>query len=206
MNVSWIGWDADGVLLDSFRTASKVAEGILATLGVGARIDSPLEYQREFGRQRQEELVGIERAGILRDMHRLAMYARAREIGVFHEVVEIVKRVTVPAFIFTSSYAHGVSSALGERSAKFKQILGFESGRKAQLLKQACSQGDGIYITDSARDIQRCHSAGLPVIAVSWGYGHLDSLAAAAPLCIVNSPSELLNALVKLNLAEEERQ
>lgn len=201
MRFSWVGWDADGVLVDSFRTASRVAEGILGTLGVEARIDSPIDYQREFGRQRQDELVG-ENAGTLRDMHRLAMFARAREFDIFHEVLTIVDCLTVPASIYTSNYAQAVASALGQHSAKFKQILGFESGKKEQLLKQVCSQEGGIYITDSVKDIQRCHGVGLPVVAVTWGYGNPDPLAAAGPLCIVNSPSELLDTLVNMGIAK----
>ena len=52
-----------------------------------------------------------------------------------------------------------------------------------------------IYVGDEARDLIAAKVAGMPSVAVSWGFGSEEQLLKYSPTILVRKPSELLKAL-----------
>lgn len=55
---------------------------------------------------------------------------------------------------------------------------------------------DAVYVGDAVVDVAAAHAAGMSAIAVSWGAGERDALAAAQPLVIVDTVAELQELLL----------
>ena len=53
------------------------------------------------------------------------------------------------------------------------------------------SPGTAVYIGDAVVDLQAAHAAGITAVAVTWGAGGADALAAINPAAIVHSVDEL---------------
>ena len=189
-----LGWDGDGVLLESHALACRTSEEIVALFGTRPRIVSRRDQVATFGRDAQRELVG-EEAPTLREMHRLLMRHRAEEVGLFEEVLALIPGLSKPPILITAGYAAGVQRALGPHAQHFAAILGREAGPKEALMKAWAAGGLAWYITDTVRDIDRCRSCSINVIAVTWGYDSKDILSAAEPEILVSSPAELAWAL-----------
>lgn len=66
---------------------------------------------------------------------------------------------------------------------------------KKLMHKQKLRNDQLIYIADEVRDIQACKKAGIPVIAVTWGYNHRDILQSYTPDYLIEVPSDLRKLL-----------
>ena len=54
---------------------------------------------------------------------------------------------------------------------------------------------EAVYVGDSEVDVQTAHNAGLPLVAVSWGFRTVEQLLEAGAETIVHTAEELLSAL-----------
>jgi phosphoglycolate phosphatase-like HAD superfamily hydrolase len=189
--VKAVGFDADGVLVDSRAFAWRFAERVLATFGIAASIASSETMETAFGPAAQSALVGQQHAGVLRMTHRLAMRHSAAEIGLFHDAISVVERVPVSRLLITAALGDGIATCLGDHSQLFDEIVGFESGRKPELLAQFAPRLS-VYVTDTSIDINDCKALGIPVVGVCWGYDTRNSLEAAGPDAIAETPEQLL--------------
>lgn len=195
---SWLGFDADGVVVDSRSLAWSVAADIVGLVRQRPTIESAADHARVFGREAQAQLLGADGAPTLRALHRLVMRARAAEVSRFDGVLDVIEQLSLRPPLVTAAYAQGVRRALGERAALFAQILGREAGGKAGLLADAAARGMSWYVCDTASDIRHCRSLGVKVVAVEWGYGSGPDLAAASPDICVSDPSALCDVLQQL--------
>ena len=186
-----VGFDADGVLVDSRDFAWRAAERVLASFGVTASIASPEAMEAAFGHAAQTALVGARHAGTLRMAHRLVMRHSAADIGLFHETLAVVDQIAARRILVSAALAEGIATCLGDHARLFDEIVGFETGRKPDLLARYAPQL-AIYVTDTAVDITDCKALGIPVIGVAWGYDGRAALEAAKPTAIAETPSLLL--------------
>lgn len=189
-----VGFDADGVLIDSRAAAWRAAERILAAFGESASINSTEEMALAFGHIAQNALVGSEHAGSLRMMHRLLMRRFAGDLPLFEDVLAAIANLDTPRVLVTAALADGVTTCLGPHARLFDEIVGFESGRKPELLARLVGRAS-VYVTDTITDIQICKPLGLPTVACAWGYDGRALLQAAKPDAIVDTASELAAAL-----------
>ena len=194
MQSSILGFDADGVLLDSQDLACRTSEQIVALFGTRPRIASRRDQIMAFGRDAQRGLVG-EEASVLREMHRLLMRHRAEDVGLFEEVLALIPGLSRPPVLISAGYSTGVQRALGSHVQHFAAILGREAGPKEALMKAWASGGLAWYVTDTVSDIDRCRSYRINVIAVTWGYDSKEALSAAEPEILVSNPAELARVL-----------
>lgn len=190
-----IGWDADGVLLDSRAAGWRAAGDILALFGVSEVIDSPERHRKVFGAAAQEALVGRDDAHVLRAVHRLVMRARTADIRLFSDVLDVAAAAPAASLVITAAYAAGVRAALAAQAAMFVDIRGRETGPKEALLAEAAGYLT-LYITDTVRDIQRCRDVGIPVVAVTWGYDTAADLRRARPDDLVTCSQDLARLLI----------
>ena len=200
--ITKLGFDADGVLLDSRSCAWRTNEDLVALFGKRPHITTPEENAAVFSRTAQSRLAGEDGAEVLREMHRILMRHRADGVGVFQGILEIVDRLYKSPIIITAAYAAGVRQALGPQAEYFAGILGREEGSKKDLIEIFAKGGMRWYVTDTMRDIRRCHECGVRVIAVTWGYDPDDILRAVEPEILVSSPRELAQALAGLDFLQ----
>jgi phosphoglycolate phosphatase len=62
--------------------------------------------------------------------------------------------------------------------------------RRHQILRQ-----EAIYVGDELRDIHACRTAGIQVLAVTWGYDSASLLASGKPDYLASSPAEIMEIL-----------
>jgi phosphoglycolate phosphatase len=194
-----IGWDADGVVIDSRAVAWRAAEDIVGLFGPRLRIASPKDNAAAFGRAAQARFVGDDGAAVLRSLHRLVMRSRAGEVGLFNDILRVVAGLTAPPPLITAAYAEGVRRALGPSVSLFSSVVGREEGNKEALIAAAAAAGMTWFVTDTVRDLRRCRDFGVATIGVTWGYDHAEDLAAASPDILVHNASQLAAALVELS-------
>ena len=77
-------------------------------------------------------------------------------------------------FIYSDSTIFG-------KKAKLRKLC-----KKHKLLKE-----EVIYVGDEVRDVEACKKAGIPIIAVTWGYNSKNFLKKEKPDYLVSSPKEL---------------
>ncbi len=193
-----IGFDADGVLLDSRRHAYAAANGILALMGAEDTLAEQGDFARLFGAAALDRLVGHLRADALRGTHRLAMLRAARGIPLFNETLAVIDHQPMPCIVITAAYAEGIRTALGQRASLFRSITGFETGRKAEIMAPFANRLR-VYVTDSISDLRICQRLDVPTIAVTSGYDKADDLIAAGADLIASTPGELEVALAQFH-------
>ena len=193
-----IGFDADGVLLDSRDQAFKVATGIRALLGANGELAEQGDFGLLFGVEALAELVGHHRADALRATHRLAMLRAAGQILRLEDTLAVVARQVMPCVVITAAYAEGVSIALGHHARIFQSITGFEAGRKSEIMATFASRLR-VYVTDSISDLRICQRLGVPTIAVAGGYDKAEDLSAAGADHVASTPGELEEALAQFH-------
>lgn len=195
MRVEIAFFDADGVLLDSSRLAWSAARDILSLFGEAPCIDNGDAYRRHFGRDGQIRVSGEDGASALRAMHRVLMRHRCDSVRSFADVLDVAKRLTIPAVIVTGAYATGVRRTLGSSAANFRDIFGREHGPKAELLARFATGGSEIYICDTVKDVMLCRRLRIRCVAVTWGYDTAGDLASCCPDYLLGSAAELVRLL-----------
>lgn len=107
-------------------------------------------------------------------------------------------------YIMSSNSRRNIGRFLAQHglSSYFKRVYGNAGWfNKAVKLKKAMQQNGlephkTVYVGDEVRDLVAAHAAGMPVIAVSWGFGNEKQLLAHNPTILVRTPAELAKALV----------
>ena len=192
-----LGFDADGVVVDSEPISWQAIEDILALFGPRPTIRSRAEQLRLFGRQAQAEIAVADDA-VLRSLHRLLMRDRAKKVSVHRSVLSIVAQLVCKPVMITAAYAEGIALALGDEVALFTRVMGREEGPKETLLAQAAAQGLNWFVTDTRRDVERCRACGVCSIAVGWGYDTPADLKRVDPDLFVSTPEQLTGTLAEL--------
>jgi len=80
-----------------------------------------------------------------------------------------------------------------------KHLFGKSRSIKSILRKKKISKKSVLYIGDETRDVEAGKKAGIPVVAVSWGYNSQEILKSLTPEKLVNVPSELFEYIKKFN-------
>jgi phosphoglycolate phosphatase-like HAD superfamily hydrolase len=185
-----VGFDADGVLLNSEPVSWRAAEQVLARHGRRIAISSREEMEQAFGRAAQEALVGASHVGDLRMAHRLLMRQMASDITLFNTAIDAARQVAARKMLVTAALADGVTACLCEHAGLFDEIYGFEHGRKPDLLARLAPRL-GVYVTDTAVDIADCRALAIPVVGCLWGYDGRHLIEAAEPDAIAETPVDL---------------
>lgn len=194
-------FDFDGTLADSFEVALEVAHEltgiarlapaemtrlrrlpvlkILRELNIPARRLPRLVLQ---GRQRMSERMD--------EVHPFAGIPEA--LAALHKqghqllVISSNSERNVRTFLRTHTleqYFGGVHGGVGlfDKAGALRKVL-----RRRKLAREAC-----YYVGDEVRDIAAAQKAGIPIVAVGWGYQDPEALAARQPFALVQSPGDL---------------
>ncbi len=131
-----------------------------------------------------------------------------RSIKVHAGIAEVIKSLHeqgMPLFVLSSNSKANVQKYLRwhELDSFFTNVYGnaglLGKTRKLHTLfkNEGVDAADSWYIGDETRDIIGAHSAGLRVIAVSWGYNSRIALADKEPDALIDTPAEILPILNK---------
>jgi phosphoglycolate phosphatase-like HAD superfamily hydrolase len=119
------------------------------------------------------------------------------------ELLETLRASGCRCLILSSNAGSNIARFLIRHElTSFEHVTGgttiFGKGRalKRVMRERGLDAGSTSYVGDEVRDVHAAAQAGIRSIAVSWGYGLREALAARAPDHIVDRPEELLSVLV----------
>jgi phosphoglycolate phosphatase-like HAD superfamily hydrolase len=195
-----LGFDLDGVLVDSRAEAFLAAERLAAVFKVPAKVGSMHDYRETFGAIEAAYLPERADRGTLRALHRLAMRAQAAALPLFDAVIDLLPRARVPSCVISSALRGTVLTALNRRGAGAFPVLAHEDGLKEENLARWSKDRRAAYVTDNVRDVEHCHRCGVTAVGVAWGFDHPADLLAAGVSWLAGSADELDRLLVNLKL------
>lgn len=195
-------FDFDGVIADTFELCRDLTHEFDHILF------SPEEYKKFFDGN-------IYKTGVL---HRLISFhdpaikrrlqdAYAQRIVRYLPVPgirEVIARYAahLPLHIVTSGESSSIGDFLTQHNLRhhFGDILGYDvSHSKVEKFGMLGARGDAarnhLYVTDTLGDLREAAAAGLPAVAVTWGFHDEDRLMQGSPIAIARTPDQLEAAL-----------
>lgn len=124
------------------------------------------------------------------------------------EIVPVIQKLAQAQtlIIISSTISPPIASFLELHNLKqyFKEILGNDveksKVKKIQdvLLRYSLQPSETVLITDTLGDIKEANQCGVKSIAVTWGFHSKERLEKGQPYKIINSPSEIIEAVAIL--------
>jgi len=135
----------------------------------------------------------------------------ADKCGPFDGIPEMIAAISErnELAVISASHSRVIRSFLERHGLidKFAQVIGGDTpGNKAQkiaALTKAAGGSGHMFVGDAVSDMQAGRAAGLPVVAVTWGWQPRARLEAEHPDHIVTSPQELGAVIMGFVAAEE---
>ncbi len=139
---------------------------------------------------------------------RRLMAQQIHQVPVFAGVEDVLKALRSEKFqmlIISSNSRSNVEKFLLEKGLLpyFDKVYGgaglFSKAKIInKLLKlEQLKPDEVIYVGDEVRDVMAAKQAGIPCIAVSWGYNSHDLLATSGPTFVVDSPAQLQKEVIE---------
>jgi phosphoglycolate phosphatase len=203
MRYTFMLWDFDGTLADTFSCMVAAYNGLAARRGLRP-IDDP-EVARgltpmAFLRSLNIPLVKVPSvlAGVLatvrQDMDRVRLFPGVLEV--LEGVGQRGGRMSVlssnsPDNIRTCLHTNGVAGHF-ESVVGYRRLLGKGDGIRRFLKERAAAGERAVYVGDEVRDILAARKAGVDVAAVTWGYNTREVLADHHPDYVIEHAEQLL--------------
>lgn len=200
--------DFDGTIADSF---DHVLDFLLTQAGRQAATVTSEQRQALKGLSMKELAlqVGIPRWKLpfVYFRGKAAMNKRMHATPMFDgmgEALAALHKEQYTMYILSSNSRRNINRFLLEHglSSYFKRVYGnagwFGKGSslKKALEKDHLDPQKTVYVGDETRDIIAAHYAGMPAVAVSWGFGSEAELLKQNPTILARRPSELQKSLI----------
>jgi len=209
-------FDLDGTLVDSVPDLAAAVDRMLVELG---REPAGIERVREWVGNGARVLVrralagGLDHAGVGEAQTEEALarfldiYASCHELTVLypgvHELLEALSTAAVELAVVTNKPERFVAPLLEQvgLGGYFRWIIGGDTLPQqkpdpAALLQvmhlAGVNQAQSLFVGDSRNDVLAARAAGVPCVAVSYGYNHGRPVAEEQPSLVVDSLAELL--------------
>lgn len=206
------------IIFDFDGTVNNTSPGIYATFtevlshyGIDA---SAIDLSRHIGPPLSDSythLVGADRCNEAISLHR-QVYA---DIDALHNsflydgIVEVLDNL-VSSGKYTLAIASSKYQPHAEESLAYHKIDKYfacvyaqteSRGFKAEVLRQLIDdngwdRSQCLMIGDTLHDVDGAHANGIDVVAVTYGFGVADELAAAKPVAICDKPQDILDLLL----------
>jgi phosphoglycolate phosphatase len=202
MRYSFVLWDFDGTLADTFAFMVSAYNVLAARRGL-RRIDdpeavrglSPLAFVRTLGiplMSGPSLLAGV-LSVVRRDMPNVQLFAGLSEAldalgkaGCRMSILSSNSRDNILACLRANGVAGHFESVVG-----YRRIFGKGEGIR-RFLKGRIAPGErAVYVGDEVRDIMAARKAGVDVAVVTWGYNTRQLLAQHAPDYLIERPEQL---------------
>ncbi|MBN2124512.1 MAG: HAD hydrolase-like protein [Deltaproteobacteria bacterium] len=201
-------FDFDGTLADSFSFFLQCINNLSVEFGHETIEDTPEKRRKGMHRIVIEDIKLKEEILLpYSDRIRDELKRNFREIPLFPSVKSVVKKLM-------RHHSVGIVSTNSERlirSSLEKEGLGIELlvtdislGWKAEALKRILAEdprdrSEFVYVGDERRDIDACREAGIPIIAVTWGFEPRSDLLEGRPDYLIDEASQLLSVIHQLS-------
>ena len=219
MRIRAVLFDLDGTLLDTLDDLTDSVNAALAGFGFAPRTRDEVRrfvgngVRRLIGRAVPE---GTPEEAVLRCLERFrAHYAgnlanRTKPYPGVEGALADLKASGLRTAVVSNKYDGAVKSLCAKYFGGALDAAVGETGGIARKpdpallfaaldMLRACRE-EAVYIGDSDIDVNTAANAGIPCIACSWGFRSRESLLAAHPAAIADSPSEWMDILKGLNL------
>jgi phosphoglycolate phosphatase len=197
-------FDFDGTLADSMNHIVPLYNSVADRFGVPKVTPADIPRLRSMGPREAMEAYGVPFWKLPRIVHAVRMGLRERidrlePFGGINETLRSLKRAGARCLLLSSNSRDNVEAFLlnhrlnlFERLACGSSIFG-KAARLRKVLAQASLLAANVaYVGDEVRDIDAAKSVGIQSIAVSWGYADRETLLAAGPDHLIDSPGQLL--------------
>lgn len=201
-------FDMDGTIADSF---DYVADFMAAEAGIG-----PLSTKQKEG-LRSLSMTGMARqlgyhwwdAPKLFFKGRRRMNKAIKDLDSFEGMPELIRKLNAEGhelFVLSTNSLRNVHRFLHLQKIHtyFLEIYGGVGiFGKAPALRQLLREqnidiGQAVYVGDELRDVEAAKSIGLRAVAVTWGFAARNSLKAAKPTALADTPAELMRILEEI--------
>lgn len=203
-------FDFDGTLADSLEVFLKVAQELLGV----TQTPSPEEIEEMRGMKSLEIMKKFDikawRLPKLLLEGRKAMAKEADSINLFQGIDKMLhdlKEDGYKVYVISTNSKPIISKVL--RKADVSRFITYTdagasiTGKSAnirRLMKQrSLERSECVYVGDEVRDIEAARKAKIRVISVSWGFNSKKLLSSHNPDIIIDSPSEMIQALKQLS-------
>jgi phosphoglycolate phosphatase len=200
-------FDFDGTLADSFPLFASVFNQLAQRHGF--RTVEPQEAEalrRRNAREIMHELgMPAWKLPIVASSFVGLMRSNASSVPLFEGVGDMLKVLAakgVVLAIVTSNAQDNVTQVLGSGNARLvshfecgASIFGKRSKIRKVLKASGIPSGQAIYIGDQPTDLEAARAEGVAFGAVTWGYGHIDSMSVHAPEATFTCVSEIARTL-----------
>ena len=197
-------FDFDGTLADTFFIAADVFRKLAA--GRYPTDDKEIDVLRGLTAREAIRRVGVKwwQLPYIAFYARRQMHRRQNEVEPIAGIAPVLRELRkrgFSLFIVSSNSTKNVEDFL-QRNQLDDAFQGVAGGvglfAKAKALRKIAEQqkvmpADCVYVGDEARDVDAARRAGVPCIAVPWGYNTVAGLKRGHPEVIIKEPKELLS-------------
>lgn len=201
----YVVFDFDGTIADTLDLAFAIFNRIAPDYHVRQADKQELELLRSRKPQELLKLYGITRLRLLTLLLRIQKelthhISEAALVQGMESSLRQLRRAGFSLGILTSNSRENVARFLEHHALgglmdfiySGNSLFGKDKIIRRMLGKEKIAREHVVYTGDETRDIEACHRAGIPVIAVSWGLQGRDLLATSHPDYLVDDPAELL--------------
>lgn len=206
MSLKLVVWDFDGTLVDS----------LLSSLGIFNRLAEELRYRpiedpqavrsmstRQFLRHHGISVWRLPR--LVRRFHAAAA-EEAEHLRLFPGLtteLESIRACGVRQGILSSNKEDNIRRSLRVNYAEglfdfvigYPRLFGKAKALRRILRSEELERRDVLYVGDEVRDIEAAHKAGVPSVAVTWGFQAEALLRDCRPDHLVSSPVQLRDVM-----------
>lgn len=206
MRYQLVLWDFDGTLADTFGCSVRIYNDLADRHGF-RRIDDPdgVRGLGTVGFLRHHRIPLLKVPTLVRAVLR-AQHDEIAGIRLFPGLASVLAELhdnRCAMAVLSSNRADNIRACLHANGAAgwfaavfgYQQLLGKARGIRRVMRSAGVTARDVVYIGDEVRDIQAARQAGVPIIAVSWGYQSRALLAEQKPDHLVDRPEQLLELL-----------
>ena len=198
-------FDIDGTLADTFDTSMHIAKKLAPHYHIPLLPDYEIEKLRHLTVREILRTVGIPwyRFPFFISAIRKELTNRMHKVKPFPGVKNVIKTLRQQGYelgIISSNSRKNVDIFLNENKFTAFHHIHAGIGMFSKPRALAHFKPHVIYIGDEVRDIEAARKAGIPIIAVTWGYSSKNALKQHHPDALVSSSEQLLAAIRRIAL------
>lgn len=201
-------FDFDGTIADSFNLGLKLINQLAEKHNFRPVYEADIDRLRNLSMLERLKALNISLYQIPRIAQDIFhIYSKSlKSVPLFEGMEEVIlelKQKGMTMSIVSSNSSENIRKFLIDNNLNVfdhiycaKNIFGKDKTIASLIRKLNLKRSELIYVGDEYRDIAACHSNHIKVIAVTWGYDNLRTLAAARPDYIVDQPSQLVPVIL----------
>lgn len=197
-------FDFDGTLADTLEAARRIFNHLAPDYGLQAVEADRLPELRHLTLRALLKTLGVRQRSLPSILKRGKAMLRDRLDdlgpcpGVFESLPELAGGVE-KCGILTSNSVENVEIFLNKHGVRHhfdfisscRKLKGKAKYLKAIAKTYSVAPGEMLYVGDEVRDVRACRKAGVPIVAVGWGFNSREALVESGPNEVVDNVSAL---------------